>query len=570
LPVIYYGTEIDVNRVTLHYLPQSIYPKGKTYNDEPFDKYSSVLSHMPMPWDFNGKRFSATINDSRFRDYLNDYNNKKVVESELAEGNDKSVLRLVQKLVALRQNPSIKWGTMEQINIDQKMNQQETTTKISIDKEYRQYDYSKNFDKTLTEEQEEEDPTNCSSKLLEHQSQLESRLLTCEDLINLDKIEPRWRYIRIGLLIGFGIIFFGLLAACIVYIIVGEKCPSVPKLPFWKSTVGYWLDVFAFKDSSGDLVGDLNGLTSEVDYIKTVVGAGYVILGPITKGFYTNSYNMLGLVEDYEQLDEAVGTMADFRILLKQFHKKDIKVILTFDFNAISINHKWITENKVKLTLFDDDFKNKKSRYGNRLDVNISHQKYYSVFEYPSIDLDLTSAKTQKAIFNVIHFWMKEGIDGILLDNAAFFVEEEEEEGTQSNLSSTWLENCPNSQLYRNGSVKFVEGVREEMNKWIKESGKEKLLAVNSGDTGCGVGDNPDPMLMFRDVADLIISREFVWGRGEKERELTFNQTALQKYLTYTDSDKEILGLTTSTVHIPPYGDTLQLATTLLLPGIGT
>ncbi|CAH8590615.1 unnamed protein product [Schistosoma bovis] len=445
------------------------------------------------------------------------------------------------------------------------MNQQETTTKISVDKEYRKYDYSKNFDKTLTEE-EEEDSTNCSSKLLEHQSQLESRLLTCEDLINLDKIEPRWRYIRIGLLIGFGIIFFGLLAACIVYIIFEQKCPSVPKLPFWKSTVGYWLDVFAFKDSSGDLVGDLNGLTSEVDYIKTVVGAGYVILGPITKGFYTNSYNMLGLVEDYEQLDEAVGTMADFRILLKQFHKKDIKVILTFDFNAISISHKWIIQNKVKLTLFDDDFKNKKSRYGNRLDVNISHQKYYSVFEYPSIDLDLTSAKTQKAIFDVIQFWMKEGIDGILLDNAAFFVEEEEE-GTQSNLSSTWLENCPNSQLYRNGSVKFVEGVREEMNKWIKESGKEKLLAVNSGDTGCGVGDNPDPMLMFRDVADLIISREFVWGRGEKERELTFNQTALQKYLTYTDSDKEILGLTTSTVHIPPYGDTLQLATTLLLPG---
>ncbi|CAH8597545.1 Neutral and basic amino acid transport protein rBAT [Schistosoma haematobium] len=446
------------------------------------------------------------------------------------------------------------------------MNQQETTTKISVDKEYRKYDYSKNFDKTLTEE--EEDPTNCSSKLLKHQSQLESRLLTRKDLINLDETEPRWRYIRIGLLIGFGIIFFGLLAACIVYIIFGQKCPSVPKLPFWKSTVGYWLDVFAFKDSSGDLVGDLNGLTSEVDYIKTVVGAGYVILGPITKGFYTNSYNMLGLVEDYKQVDEAVGTMDDFRVLLKQFHKKDIKVILTFDFNAISISHKWIIQNKVKLMMFDDDFKNKKSRYGNRLDVNISHQKYYSVFEYPSIDLDLTSSETQKAIFDVIHFWMKEGIDGILLDNAAFFVEEEEEEGTQSNLSSTWLENCPNSQLYRNGSVKFVEGVREEMNKWIKDSGKEKLLAVNSGDTGCGVGDNPDPMLMFRDVADLIISREFVWGRGEKERELTFNQTALQKYLTYTDSDKEILGLTTSTVHIPPYGDTLQLATTLLLPGL--
>ncbi|VDO88885.1 unnamed protein product [Schistosoma mattheei] len=232
-------------------------------------------------------------------------------------------------------------------------NPKQITERKKVDLENGEHNYSKNFDRTLTKEQEE-DATSFSSKLLEHKSELESRLLTREDLINLDKIEPRWRYIRLGLLIGFGIIFFGLLAACIVYIIVGEKCPSVPKLPFWKSTVGYWLDVFAFKDSSGDLVGDLNGLTSEVDYIKTVVGAGYVILGPITKGFYTNSYNMLGLVEDYKQLDEAVGTMDDFRVLLKRFHKNGIKVVLTFNFNAISINHKWISENEVKLNLFEN------------------------------------------------------------------------------------------------------------------------------------------------------------------------------------------------------------------------
>ncbi|CAH8571150.1 unnamed protein product [Schistosoma intercalatum] len=442
-------------------------------------------------------------------------------------------------------------------------NPKQITERKKVDLENGEHNYSKNFDKTLTKE---EDATSFSSKLLEHKSQLECRLLTREDLINLDETEPRWRYIRIGLLIGFGIIFFGLLAACIVYIIVGEKCPSVPKLPFWKSTVGYWLDVFAFKDTSGDLVGDLNGLTSEVDYIKTVVGAGYVILGPITKGFYTNSYNMLGLVEDYEQLDEAVGTMDDFRVLLKQFHKKDIKVILTFDFNAISINHKWITENKVKLNSFENSLNNKMSRYGKAINVDIGDQKFYSVFGSPNVDLDLTSSETQKAIFGVIHFWMKEGIDGILLDNAAFFVEEKEE-GAQSNLGSTWSENCPNSQLYRNGSVKFVEIVREEMNKWIKESGKEKLLAVNSGDTGCGVGDNPDPMLMFRDVADLIISRELVFNRGRSEMRESFDKTTIQKYSTYSDSDKEKLGLIASTSNNPTDSDVIQLALTLLLPG---
>ncbi|CAH8583373.1 unnamed protein product [Schistosoma guineensis] len=210
------------------------------------------------------------------------------------------------------------------------------------------------------------------------------------------------------------------------------------------------------------------------------------------------------------------------------------------------------------------------SRYGKAINVDIGDQKFYSVFGSPNVDLDLTSAKTQKAIFDVIHFWMKEGIDGILLDNAAFFVEEkeeEEEEGTQSNLGSTWSENCPNSQLYRNGSVKFVEGVREEMNKWIKESGKEKLLAVNSGDTGCGVGDNPDPMLMFRDVADLIISRELVFNRGRSEMRLSFDKTTIQKYSTYSDSDKEKLGLITSTSNNPTDSNVIQLALTLLLPG---
>ncbi|VDP08338.1 unnamed protein product [Schistosoma margrebowiei] len=164
---------------------------------------------------------------------------------------------------------------------------------------------------------------------------------------------------------------------------------------------------------------------------------------------------------------------------------------------------------------------------------------------------------------------MKEGIDGILLDNAAFFVEDKEK-GTQSKLSSTWFENCPNSQLYGNGSVKFVESVREKMNKWIKESGKEKLLAVNSGDTGCGVGDNPDPMLMFKDVADMIISSEFVSNRGRSDTALQFKETAIQKYSTYSDFDKEKLGLITSTSNNPTDSDMVKLALTLLLPGMQT
>ncbi|CAH8527723.1 unnamed protein product [Schistosoma turkestanicum] len=301
--------------------------------------------------------------------------------------------------------------------------QQQSVNKANAVEEEGNTEYSEEFDMISTEKKS---AINHTSKSIVNESKLEGRLLTREDLINLDKNEPHWKYIRIGTLIAFATVFFGLLAACIAYMSFGPKCPSVPKLPFWKSSVGYWLDVFAFKDSSGDLVGDLKGLISEVDYIKSVIGAGFVILGPITKGFYTNSHDMLGLVEDYERLDDAVGTMGDFRVLLKTFHKKGVKVVVTFNFNAISINHKWIGENKVKLKSFEDPYNNKKSRYGKPIDVDIDGKKYYSVFGSPNVDLDLTDPDTQKQIINVINMWMKEGIDGILLDNAAFFVEEEE------------------------------------------------------------------------------------------------------------------------------------------------
>ncbi|KAK4467317.1 hypothetical protein MN116_008946, partial [Schistosoma mekongi] len=135
-------------------------------------------------------------------------------------------------------------------------------------------------------------------------------------------------------------------------------------------------------ESLQEFVKNSPGLTSELDYIKNVVGAWYIILGPITKGFYGNSHNILALVDDYEQLDEVVGTLMDFRLLLQQSHKKVVKVVITFDFNSISTD--WIAEPNVKLMKFLNDSNN----------------------------------------MNVIDYWMKEGIDGILLENNAFFVED--------------------------------------------------------------------------------------------------------------------------------------------------
>lgn len=83
-----------------------------------------------------------------------------------------------------------------------------------------------------------------------------------------------------------------------------------------------------------------------------------MILGPITNGFDTNPFNMSRLLEDCEQLEEEVGTMDYFHLRLKQFHEKSVKVILSSDFNTISINHIWFVVDKIKMTVFKDHFHN--------------------------------------------------------------------------------------------------------------------------------------------------------------------------------------------------------------------
>ncbi|CAH8287261.1 unnamed protein product [Schistosoma turkestanicum] len=116
MPIIYYATEIGITNLNLVQVPKTIYPKDKSYNND--GKHQSLRSHLPMPWDLNGKRFSTAINDAIFTDYLNLYGNVSVVETELAERNNQSNIRLIQKLVALRQKPSMKWGKMERIRLN--------------------------------------------------------------------------------------------------------------------------------------------------------------------------------------------------------------------------------------------------------------------------------------------------------------------------------------------------------------------------------------------------------------------------------------------------------------------
>ena len=107
-----------------------------------------------------------------------------------------------------------------------------------------------------------------------------------------------------------------MLVASIVIIIQAPKCPSPAPKNWWQKRPFYQISVKSFKDSNSDGNGDLNGVLEKADYLANTVGVGSIGLSPIMKD------------GDYQNVDESLGTLEDFKKLVAGMHEHEIKVIL--------------------------------------------------------------------------------------------------------------------------------------------------------------------------------------------------------------------------------------------------
>ncbi|THD26683.1 Neutral and basic amino acid transport protein rBAT [Fasciola hepatica] len=410
-------------------------------------------------------------------------------------------------------------------------------------------------------------------------------LLTRDDLMKVESEEPCWRRARYALFIIFWIVWLALLATAIVVIVFTPKCPPRPKLEFWQSKTAYWVDPFAFKDSDSDMIGDLRGLTDSMSYIKDTVGAGYVILGSFLSGYFTNSKSELGLIDNLNEIDRALGTMDDFRSLVKSFHRGGLEIVITLDFNSVSLSHPWAVESSLlKRAVGDGMF----SRDGRNPFVEIGGEEFYSVSSANRVDLNLQSEEVIRRLLDVVKFWIAEGIDGILLSDVAFYVEEENLKSSSVPVNpevnktvgllllktNKWFSKYPSNQIFTNGSVEFVKLVRKTIEEASKRTAKKYLLAVDPGDIGYGLQDGADKALMFlgtdeHPAADLIISRQFVSDRGWKATptDEKLMQKNIESYDLAYSKLKSKLGLVVSTPSDQRHSDVLSLASIFLLPG---
>ena len=197
--------------------------------------------------------------------------------------------------------------------------------------------------------------------------------------------------------------------------------------PWWKHAVFYEVYPRSFKDSNGDGIGDLNGITSKLDYLKEL-GVNAIWITPC---FPSPQVDFGYDVSDYVNIDPMYGTLADFDKLASEAKKRNIRVILDFVVNHTSDQHNWFLDSKSSKTAEHRDWYIWKDGKGPNLPPNnwmstfglsawkldpTTNQYYYHYFYPEQPDLNWRNPAVEQAMFDVTRFWYKRGVAGFRLD----------------------------------------------------------------------------------------------------------------------------------------------------------
>jgi len=185
-------------------------------------------------------------------------------------------------------------------------------------------------------------------------------------------------------------------------------------LPWYKDATFYEIFVRSFADSDGDKVGDLKGLTNKLDYLKELNIDG-IWLMPIFTSVSYHGYDVI----DYYDVHPAYGTMEDFEELIKEAHKKNIKVIIDLVVNHTSSRHPWFISASNSYTSPYRDYyiwSNTKPNYNSNFWYYKNTGYYYAFFWSEMPDLNFDNPKVREEVKKIAKFWLEKGVDGFRLD----------------------------------------------------------------------------------------------------------------------------------------------------------
>lgn len=205
---------------------------------------------------------------------------------------------------------------------------------------------------------------------------------------------------------------------------------------WWQRGVIYQVYPRSFMDSNGDGAGDLAGITSRLDYLADTLGIDAVWLSP----FYPSPMADFGYdVMDYTDVDPIFGNLADFDVLVRQIHQRDLKIIVDFVPNHTSDHHPWFVEARASRNSPKRDWyiwaeggadgalpNNWLSIFGGpawEWDA-LSGQYYLHSFLREQPDLNWRNPQLKAAMLDVLRTWLERGVDGFRIDVAHYIMKD--------------------------------------------------------------------------------------------------------------------------------------------------
>ena len=195
---------------------------------------------------------------------------------------------------------------------------------------------------------------------------------------------------------------------------------------WWKESVVYQIYPRSFMDSNGDGIGDLNGITSKLDYLKQL-GIDVIWLSPVYKSPNDdNGYD----ISDYEAIMDEFGTMEDFDRMLAAAHERGIKIVMDLVVNHTSDEHRWFIESRSSKDNPKRDYyiwrEGKDGKEPNNWGSWFSGSAwkydettdmyYLHLFSEKQPDLNWDNPEVRQEVFDMMTRWCEKGIDGFRMD----------------------------------------------------------------------------------------------------------------------------------------------------------
>ena len=253
------------------------------------------------------------------------------------------------------------------------------------------------------------------------------------------------------------------------------------KTRWYKDAVIYQIYPRSFCDGNGDGIGDIRGIISKLDYIKSL-GVDAVWLSPVYKSPNDdNGYD----ISDYRDIMDEFGTLDDWKEMVKGMHERGIKLIMDLVVNHTSDEHKWFIESRKNNSEYRDYYiwqkgrgKNGKKPPNNWKSSFVgpaweydkeSGEWYLHLFSKKQPDLNWDNPKVRQEVADICNYWFDLGVDGFRCDVITYISKKEG---------------------YPNGSASYTVG--PHYHEYIHELNERSFSKYDSMTVGEAIGITPD------------------------------------------------------------------------------